>query len=700
MTCQGVPPCCDQCCTHRLFDPEIDWSESVVNKQICGAGLDAAPTVVDSWRNGDYVYFVAEIPRLVDGVVRFGYRAEKWSKTGTRQWKTAILFTTTDTGFNDQDRTKAAAICSDGTTVWVAIAENDLTGSPTGLSKVWRLNASTGAVAFAGAAGAGDSLTVYSMAPTGDGKVYIGHGLATGYYWVSTWDDDTLTDRFGVFGAVPGGGDFYVSSIVPDGSDIYLGHTVIGTDRFGPCQADPCDLCGPTGAVSRWNGDRELVWLSYGGSQAKIAKVGSTVFVAALNSPVYGALDDEWGDPEWFRQLDVTEDDDACGMQITDIDADASHVWLSACRYVVQTDHLGIEEAFVPHVHEDDIPFWNESPYTPNGNQVLTVAAIQDGTAVGGGRANLCDPETPLEPEERTTSEVTCDDEATDFCTSSVPGPGCGGGGSLGEDNLCYAQTNVGWCNINQCGVVSTNGRVAISECTDHEQWPKCSGPGIITYTDCNDEVVTETLRFSSHCVDGGWRWFTSWDGGSLAFTVPCDGSFGPDDIDLVIDGCTTTVDTATITCDGPLGYASMEFTFSGSCSSCNINGCGAFGAEECEPAEDLCGCTEVPDTLYATLTNVLFCECADATVVTLTRDGSTWSGSTAFGGCGGKTITVDLTCNPPDWELAITITDCTVLVNLPLTVNCDPLEISAIVNVPFCCQIAAGNSFEITITA
>ncbi len=619
MACPGPPLCCDECCTHRLFIPEIEWSDNVFGKR-CGRPLLAAPAVTASYRDGDFVYLVAEVPRLVDGVVRYGYYAEKWDKDGTREWRSDRLFTTTDTGFIDTDRSKATAITSDGSHCWVAIAENDATG---GLSKMFRLDALDGDTLFEGELGASDELTIYSLSPTGDNKCYIGHGVSTNYSWVSTWDDDTLTDRFGVFG-YSYDREFYVSSIIPDGSDIYLGHTVVTTDRFGSCQANPCDLCSPIGAVSRWDSNRQLIWLSYGGNQAKIAKSGSTVFVMSVGLMVYGALDDEWGDPTWFRTVDLpTIPDNSCGL--TDIACDDNFLWLAGCRHIVQTDHDGILTSAVPHVHEDDIPFWNVLPYTPNGDQVLTVAAMQDDTAIGGGKANLCEPDTPLEPEELFTEEVACDQEANDFCESSVPlytllGASCASGDVLGEDGLCYSHTNVGWCNINQCGVVSTNGRVAISECTDHEQWPKCSGPGIITYTDCNDEVVTETLRFSSHCVDGGWRWFDSWDGGSIAFTVPCDGSFGPDDIDLTIDGCTVTVDSASITCDGPLGYASMEFTFSGTCGECAINGCGAFGAESCETLISTDCCEGVPTELPVTMTSGV---CSYANGVTGT---ATWN--------------------------------------------------------------------------
>lgn len=700
--CKRPPLCCDQYCTHRLFEPEIDWSDSVVNKQISGRGLLASPAVTASWRNGDYVYLVGEIPRPIGGVVRFTYRAAKVNAaTGAVAWRSDVLFTTTDTGFIDADRAKATAICSDGSTTWVAIAEIDSTGSPTGLSKVFRLNESTGAVAFAGDPGAGDDLTVYSMTPTGTGKVYLGHqggrGTGFGYDFVQTWDDDVLTDGFGL--VVGSGESIHVSSIVPDGDDIYVAHTFAFTDRFGDCQAEPCDLCTVGGSVSRFDSERKLVWLSPAGTQPKICKSGSKIYVACTGTTTYGQLDDEWGDQDWFRTVDLpTIPDNSCGL--TDIACDASHLWLAGCRHVVQTDHDGILESAVPHVHEADIPLWNVVPYTPNGDQVLAIVAIQDETAVGGGKANLCEPETPLDPEEMDTAEVSCDPEATDFCSTGSPGPtGCGPTAVLGPDGTCYGPDNIQWCNVNACGTITTNGRVRISECSDRTKLPPCTGPGVIHYTDCDDEETNASFQFASHCVDGGWKWFGEWDGGSVAFTVPCDGTFGPDDVDLVIDGCTTTVDTATINCDGPLGYASIDFTFSGSCGECAIEGCGAFGATEC--ILPICGCSGVPDTLYATLTNILFCECADAVVVTLTRSGSTWSGSAAFGTCdGGKTINIDLTCNEPDWELAIAITDCTVNVNAFSTEECDPFELAAVVDVPLCCQVLAGNSFTCTITA
>lgn len=699
MACPGPPLCCDECCTHRLFIPEIEWSDNVFGKR-CGRPLLAAPAVTASYRDGDFVYLVAEVPRLVDGVVRYGYYAEKWDKDGTREWRSDRLFTTTDTGFIDSDRSKATAITSDGSHCWVAIAENDAAG---GLSKMFRLDALDGDTLFEGEAGASDELTIYSLAPTGDNKCYIGHNFQVNEPWVSTWDDDTLTDRFGV---LTFNTEHYVSSIVPDGTDIYLGHTEVTTDRFGACQAESCDLCSPSGAVSRWNGDRQLIWLSYGGAQAKIAKVGTTVFVACVDTAVYGALEDEWGDTVWFRDLFVDPVEDAtCGMNITDIAADANFVWLSACRHVVQTDHDGIITSSVPHVHEADIPFWNVEPYTPNGNQVLTVAALQDDTAVGGGKANLCEPDEPLEPDERISSAVACTEGAGDFCTSSVPGPGCGAGGSLGEDNLCYAQTNVGWCNINDCGTVSTNGRVVISECTDHEQWPPCSGPGIITYTDCDDVTVTETLRFSSHCVDGGWRWFDSWDGGSIAFTIPCDGSFGPDDIDLVIDGCTTTVDSASITCAGPLGYASMEFTFSGTCGACAINGCGAFGAETCETAVDSPCCdNQVPSTLTATFSSGA-CAGANGQTITIEWNGAAWLGDATIN---GETWSVSFGCNgttgdscAAKWSIGGYIGCQPTLAFGEAGCSCDPFSVTFITTISGAgCVGCVGDDLTVVITA
>ncbi|MCC7419946.1 MAG: hypothetical protein IT428_06685 [Planctomycetaceae bacterium] len=258
-------------------------------------------------------------------------------------------------------------------------------------------------------------------------------------------------------------------------------------------------------------------------------------------------------------------------------------------------------------------------------------------------------------------------------CNGTPPGVGggCGNGGSLGEDGLCWALTNVCWRDINTCGTVSTNGRVVISECTDHTQWPKCSGPGIITYTDCNDEVVTETLRFSSHCVPDGWRWYDSWDGGSIAFTVPCDGSFGPDDIDLVIDGCTTTVDTATITCDGPLGYASMEFTFSGTCGECAIEGCGAFGAESCEVPSPCGGCDSPPTTAFATVTSS--CGAVNGATGSGDRDGDQYEAT--LSACG---LTATLICQESGFNISMSPAECFLTPLTAATGACDPFSWSA----------------------
>jgi hypothetical protein len=192
MTC--LPLCCPQCCTHRLWD-ELPWSDSVTNKQICGYGRLSAPAVVNSWRNGDYVYFVVEQRKAVDSVPRFAYRAEKWHKDGTRAWQTDDLFVTASTGFIGTDHSDGTAICSDGTKVWVAIAENAATGSPGGLTTMWRLNASTGATDFAGDPGCGDSLLsglkVRSLCPDGTGKVLVGHqGGIGGADFINTWHDD------------------------------------------------------------------------------------------------------------------------------------------------------------------------------------------------------------------------------------------------------------------------------------------------------------------------------------------------------------------------------------------------------------------------------------------------------------------------------------------------------------------------------
>lgn len=643
MACPGPPLCCDECCTHRLFIPEIEWSDNVFGKR-CGRPLLAAPAVTASYRDGDYVYLVAEVPRLVDGVVRYGYYAEKWDKDGTREWRSDRLFTTTDTGFIDTDRSKATAITSDGSHCWVAIAENDATG---GLSKMFRLDALDGDVLFEGEAGASDELTIYSLAPTGGGKVYLGHqggrGVGFGYDFVSTWDDDTLTDGFGL--VVGSGESIYVTSIVPDGTDIYVAHTFAFTDRFGDCQGDPCDLCIVGGSVSRFDAERKLVWISPAGTQPKICKSGSKIYVACTGTTVYGQLDDEWGDQDWFRSVDLpTIPFNSCGLR--DIACDDNFLWLAGCRHIVQTDHDGILTSAVPHVHEDDIPFWNVLPYTPNGDQVFAVSAMQDDTAVGGGKANLCEPETPLDPEELFTEEVACDPEANDFCSTSIPGVGggCGGGEVLGPDNVCYGPDNIQWCNVNQCGTKTTNGRVKISECEDREKLPPCEGPGAIKYTDCDDVLQNPTFRFASHCVDGGWKWFGEWDGGTIAFTVPCDGTFGPDDVALTIDDCTVTVDDAYIDCDGPNGYAAMYFTFSGICGECSINGCGVFGGTDCTTGITVCCDDPFPTTLTATF-SAPACAALHGITVTLTYveeiSGTFyWRGTFApGGGCGTLTF-------------------------------------------------------------
>lgn len=663
--------------------PENEWSDSVRNRQICGRALQASPAVVASYRDGDYVYLVSEIPRLVDGVVRYGYYAEKWLNTGTREWRSDLLFTTSDTGFIDTDRSKATAITSDGSHCWVAIAENDATG---GLSTMFRLDALDGDVLFEGEAGASDELTIYSLAPTGDNKCYIGHNFQVNEPWVSTWDDDTLTDRFGVFTS---NSEHYVSSIVPDGDDIYLGHTLITTDRFGDCQAEACGMCFVGGAVSRWNAARELVWLSYGGEQAKIAKSGSTVFVGVLETGIfdtgdnhYGALDDEWGDPLWFRRLDIDAEDTTCGMSVTDISADTNFVWISACRHIVQTDHLGIAQSFVPHVHEDDIPAWNKFPYAGN-NQVLTVAAIQDDTAVGGGRASLCDPETPLAPEDRTTSEVECDPDE----------PLCDGG----------SESDYRWCNFNDCGRISTNGRRSIAGYCDQAVWPPCEGPFYLKYTDCDDVLTEETFNLVSEVectaedpgLNGPRYYGTSPNGATISIRIPCDGSFGPHEVSLTIPDCTVTVDTAEIVCDGPMGYAAIYITFSGTCGECAINGCGAFGAETCEIPSPCGGCDAPPTTAFATVTSS--CGAVNGATGSGDRVGDQYEA--ALSACG---LTATLICQESGFNISVSPAECFLTPLTAATGSCDPFSWSAsflYINGGSCTCCATG-SITVTFTA
>lgn len=708
MACPGPPLCCPQCCTHRLFDPEIDWSDSIANKQICGTVNGFPPRVRDAWMSGDHVYLLAEIPRGPAGLLTHRYRVRKQHKDGTKIWDSAILVTNSDNPFGTPGDGQAAVakVASDGTNVWAAVSGSS---DPTATSTMFRLNASTGAVEYSGDPGAGDSLTVWALCPDGYGFCLIGHEYVGGF--VSTWNDDVLANRFGADGCVEPGATLKATSITVDGDDIYVGHSTYAPRFFAGIDGPSCPAGG---FVSRYNVDLELVWCSYGGAaagpdQTFIAKSGLIYFVFHGGGGV-GALETTWGVPQWVVTFNTDPMVDVgCGVFTTGVAVDSS-VWVSVCRWIFEVDPAdGSIISAVPHVHEADITV--EEPH------VLTVAATGDGTAIGGGRAVPCDPDVPLEPEERASTAATCD-TFTPGCTNS--------GGPCLE---FPTQTKPDWCHTNECGSITTNGRFAISECAgDLTQMPPCSGPGAIRYTQCEGGDVTESFTFTSECSSGGRTWTGEFTDGSVELEYICGDTFGPENVTLTISGCTITVTEASITCDGPFGYAVFNFSFSGTCGECEINGCGVFGAEDCEiPEVPYCECLSLPDEITATFSDNSGCTGFTGQTITLSWDAGMGSAGGWYGtgtiDCAGTTVELFAQCCFDVWHLAVASSSCFTSATSPLTSDdltctetaaigpaaeaggsCDPFEQEFILTTSGaacpCCAGPPGATYKVTLTA
>lgn len=197
------------------------------------------------------------------------------------------------------------------------------------------------------------------------------------------------------------------------------------------------------------------------------------------------------------------------------------------------------------------------------------------------------------------------------------------------------------------------------------------------------------------------WTGTLTSDCGSASFQVDYDcESETNGGWSITATGIITSVTITSWFCtdDAPAGFDNPGFTgtftvSSGTCDECE--GCLAFGTDgaECpETGVEFCGCTDVPTTLYADVTNGSF-----NTTVTLTQSGSQWEGSFVCGTC---TFLINVACVAMGVQTSITenggpgeCSDCEG-VSSSVTPSCDPFEATNTVNMgsSASCNIACGD--------
>lgn len=645
-----LPPLCCGCCTHRLFDPAVVWSDNV--RERCGDGTTTrpGPAVIAAAFASDVYYLLVDAPRqLPDTTWEHDYVAQAWSAAGAKLWESAVLATTAGL-------TGLGRIASDGTSVW-AIVWNDG-------DTIFRLDASDGSTLYSGAMPGG---TTYDVAAKGDGTAYVAHEFTSdgdGDGYVSVFDDGSIVDRFGGTATDAGrcGSTSTAYSLAVDGSTLYVGSSPWLTSDF----ADAGDEnCCTSGRVARFDSG-VLKWLSFPGAgqdggihdsdRILVSHANGTVFAAnvgyaaSLETELW-ALEDEWGVPQWGQSLDMVAGDCGGVAAITDLDADDSYVWVTACRWLYQLNHAGAIQAAVPHATDA------EGDSNTLMQPLLAVAADGAGNAMAGGRAVKCD---VYESESRTKTDWTCGAWSQD-CRDTPPD----------------------YCHTNECGSVSTNGRIALDVCTP-DQWPPCLGSGYISWN-CGSGVETRTFEFSAACDTGtgDFAWGGSFTGGSVTVTWVC--GVGPT-VDVVIDGCDVTMTSTTFTCDGPLGYAAVYYRFTLDCESCSGDGCGAMNDDACsDPNAWCCDPSPRPETLTGTV-GIDNCEALNGKTVTFDwypavgrfegavtdDDGKVWG--FAFT-CGNN----DAVCD--DWMLTkpteVGAVDCWIEYTTASLCSCDPVEVT-----------------------
>lgn len=596
---------CRDCCTHRLVDgtPDVVWSKNAGVGTLCDR---CDETVFDAWHHAG-VFYLLTATKCDSGVptVNSRNRVQAWDSDGDRLWVSPLL--------NDTEQSTAGRVASDGTHVWVTVGG----GTPL----VYRLDPADGAIEYTSTE---FSYSINYLCPDGAGKVWLAHLYQSdgdGDGFVSLWADDVISDRFGGAG-VGGGATAY--SIVADSSALYVGHNLYATTEFA------AEYCTPCGFVSRYD-EGALIWISCGRISnlspytdpastfplvPLIALEGGVVYFAFYDGSGYGAMETLAGKPQWIREIDRAIPIAVCGGRsepIRDFDAGGGFLWIVVNRWLIQLDTSGNVLDSVPHsdtnIGKNACQFWQLNCVTSDGTGALF-----------GGQAVAC--ENPENDEQDSTAVAAAE------CDAGV------------DANWCSPHD---WDEVNDCGSLTTTGRRRVGGCT-LAQSPPCEGPVVVNYI-CGETSVSATVDTvaSGESCDEFVSWAGSGSGIDILITVNCDGSA---EVDLSIDGCTITGTTATLNCDGPFGYAAVEFTFTGDCGDCDLNGCGVLFGEECEPDGGIMICCDdpFPTSLTATL-SAPSCAALHGVTIPLAYVGElfpdvhAWEGIINIDGCGDCTF-------------------------------------------------------------
>lgn len=258
---------------------------------------------------------------------------------------------------------------------------------------------------------------------------------------------------------------------------------------------------------------------------------------------------------------------------------------------------------------------------------------------------------------------------------ASISGASASGGAGSGSSACCFTATMSGVEDFACTSCANANGPISMcvqpngDYVSDDTFTVACGGQPIVY-----EWVITTSGKFYAHQISGP----SDFDNLVIySFTPP-----------ITCGNCINAGYVSNLSaCQGWPANVTLMPSTGGICTACCTNA----------PA--------IPNTLYATLANVLDCTCVNE-VITLTYDGvSAWTGTGSTGsGCTGGpySITLSLTCTGTSCSgFSLAVSGCTsTTISPPDSCSCDPISASFTVATGFLCGCTGlSNKFTVSIT-